>query len=96
MEKTVSERLTYHDNQILGKGLNGFVFRGSFDQETIPIAVKRVRLNSIYSEAVQKRVEESLKNVDHVNTLKFFHAEQDETFRYNRTNQLNKFIPFNY
>lgn len=81
MEKIVSDRLTYHDNQILGKGLNGFVFRGSFDQDRTPVAVKRVRLTSVFSEAIQTKEENALKNLDHANLVKFYHAEQDETFR---------------
>lgn len=83
MEKAVSNRLSYNDNAILGKGVAGFVFSGSFDDDKIPVAVKRVRLDSLHSkEAVQKREEDALKGLDHPNVIKLFHSEQDLVFKY--------------
>lgn len=81
MEKVVSEKLVYNDNDIIGKGIAGFVFRGSFGDDKIPVAVKRVKLACVNKEAVQKRGEDTLKGLDHENVVKLFHVEQDEVYR---------------
>ncbi|KAK4004994.1 Uncharacterized protein APZ42_016109 [Daphnia magna] len=83
MEKiiSVSDRLSYDDNAILGKGTAGFVFRGSFGDD-IPVAVKRVKLASMQKEAVQKREEEMFASLDHPNVIKLYHIEEDLTFKY--------------
>lgn len=84
MEKVVSEKLTYNENNILGKGSNGFVFSGYFgDPESkLPVAVKRVQLASTNKkEAVQKREEDAMKGLDHPNVVKFLHVEQDYSFK---------------
>ncbi|XP_046461710.1 serine/threonine-protein kinase/endoribonuclease ire-1-like [Daphnia pulex] len=85
MDKTkiVSDSLSYDDNEILGKGTAGFVFRGSFGQDKNPVAVKRVQLASLRKdEDFQKREEDALASLDHPNVVKLFHAEDDLTFRY--------------
>ncbi len=85
MDKTkiVSDSLSYDDNEILGKGTAGFVFRGSFGQDKNPVAVKRVQLASLRKdEEFQKREEDALASLDHPNVVKLFHVEDDFTFRY--------------
>ncbi len=82
IEKVVSEKLCYSENEILGKGSAGFVFRGSFDHDKIPVAVKRVQLASMQKEAIQKREEEALKGLDHPNVVKLYHVENDKDFKY--------------
>lgn len=83
MEKiiSVSDRLCYDDNAILGKGTAGFIFRGLFGDD-IPVAVKRVKLASMQTEGVQKREEEALASLNHRNVVKLYHIEKDSTFKY--------------
>jgi serine/threonine-protein kinase/endoribonuclease IRE1 len=84
MDKTkfVSDSLSYDENEILGKGNAGFVFRGSFGQDQNPVAVKRVQLASMRKdEEFQKREEATLASLNHPNVIKLLHVEEDSTFR---------------
>lgn len=79
MEKAVSEKLSYGESAILGKGMAGFVFRGFFND--IPVAVKRVQLASMQKEEVQKREEDAMRALDHPNVVKLYHVEEDVVFK---------------
>ena len=57
----------------LGEGGFCKVFKGSFNGENV--AVKR-----ILSDDIEPREEEFLRNNQHHNILKLFHAERDDTF----------------
>ena len=82
-ENTVSSRLSYNENGVLAKGVAGFVFRGSFDDAKIPVAVKRVQLANMHKKAaIQKRNEDLLSVLDHPNVIKLLHIEQDQSFKY--------------
>jgi len=82
-ENTVSSRLSYDGNDVLAKGLSGFVFRGSFDESKTPVAIKRVLLENMHKKvAVQKRNEDALCVLDHPNVVKLLHIEQDQSFKY--------------
>lgn len=91
MDKTkiVSDSLSYDENEILGKGMAGFVFRGSFGQDGNPVAVKRVQIASMRKdEEFQKREEAALASLNHPNVIKFLHVEEDSTFRYNNIQKI--------
>lgn len=86
MERVVSERLTYNDGGILGKGTVGYVFSATLDGQ-VPAAVKRIPnvpegvLSPRKAEAL-KRDEEIIRQLDHPNVVKILHIDQDMTFRY--------------
>ena len=83
MERVVSERLSYNDGVILGKGAAGFVFGGTFDQQ-VPVAVKRTKLvvQPIQRKAdAQKIEEEILKTLNHPNVVKLLHLAEDLSFK---------------
>ena len=67
-------------NKILGKGGFGSVFLGTLGIKRLPVAVKRIELMKM-DETSSKREEEALGNLDHLNVIKLFHAEDDEDFR---------------
>ena len=58
MDKTkiVSDSLSYDENEILGKGMAGFVFRGSFSQDGNPVAVKRVQIASMSKSSQRNQI----------------------------------------
>ena len=90
-DNTVSSRLNYDRNDVLAKGVAGFVFRGSFDEDKTPVAVKRVLLANMHKKpAVQKKNEEALSVLDHPNVIKLLHIEQDQSFRYNFLIKINQ------
>lgn len=83
MERVVSTRLSYNDGAILGKGVAGFVFGGTLDEQ-LPVAVKRTQLTVHLTQQkaeAQKREEEILKSLDHPNVVKLLHIEEDITFK---------------
>lgn len=64
--------------QIMGKGPLSFVYKGTFNNESV--AVKRISLNHIGNSS--KKFEEFLMNHDIPNVVKMFHVEDDSCFRY--------------
>ena len=84
MERVVSDRLSYNEGGILGKGASGFVFSGTLDGQ-MPVAVKRVQLDSGLmpqrKAEAQKKEEEAVRQLDHPNVVKILHLDQDLSFR---------------
>jgi len=68
---TNMNRINYNENDILGEGGFGQVFKGRFDGKDV--AVKKIEIRFSINDA---REEEFLKNNQHANILKFFHAER--------------------
>jgi serine/threonine-protein kinase/endoribonuclease IRE1 len=68
--------LHFDDENKLGEGSFGIVFRGFFNKK--PAAVKRIAIMHIAS---NKQEEEALKKLDHPNVIKLFQIKSDANFR---------------
>ncbi|KAI9561021.1 hypothetical protein GHT06_011977 [Daphnia sinensis] len=72
----------YNRDKALGVGASGQVFLGTFNGTNV--AVKRILKTAgrNLNEAVQKKEEEIMKNLDHPNVLKLLDVQDDENFKY--------------
>jgi serine/threonine protein kinase len=66
-------KFSFDPSEVLGRGGYGKVFKGFWGDQ--PVAVKRIELTS------DEQEEKSLRELDHENVIKLFHAESDENFR---------------
>lgn len=80
MEREVSENLSYLEGEILGRGPVSFVFAGFFGEEKIGVAVKRLRVEGVRSEAQMKR-EEAVLDLVHPNVARLYGIEEDDCFK---------------
>ncbi|KZS18142.1 Uncharacterized protein APZ42_016160 [Daphnia magna] len=72
----------YNKNDVLGTGISGQVFSGTFNGEKV--AVKRILKNvgNNLDEAAQKKEEDTMKILDHQNVLKLIDVQNDDNFKY--------------
>lgn len=68
-----SDKIQFDKEVVLGKGAFSRVFKGTYNGEEV--AVKRVDLLEYTANERELR---TLRNLDHPNVVKFYHAESDE------------------
>ncbi len=73
---SVSPSIKIDRNTILGRGLHGIVFEGTWGNKKV--AVKRIQLVNI--DNVNKE-ETALQKLDHPNVIKLYHIKSDEDFK---------------
>lgn len=70
-------KVQYDEDNILGRGCNSIVFRGTFNRQ--PVAVKRIQLIDARGNGED---EADLASLHHPNVAKLLHSESDTHFKY--------------
>jgi hypothetical protein len=75
------QKISFCRKDIIGRGGNAVVFRGSFSGQDV--AVKRIQLIDANYE-LNSRELLNLRQLKHGNIVEFIHVEDNDDFRYNK------------
>ncbi len=76
-------KLSYDPEKVLGRGRCGTVFSGFRlipDQNSIPVAIKRVEKDMVNESAIHKKEDLLQRASNHPNILKYIHTEMSAEF----------------